>query len=327
MTAAPANKGLADRGFEARPGARDELALAKYEGLGNDFLVVIDLGGQIDLDARFARLVCDRHKGFGADGLLRAGPVTSGSVEKMTFQLWNADGSEAEMSGNGLRCLAHAAIDSGALSAGPGDSFLVLTPAGRRRVHVRTLEDGWMWASTEMGQVKVRGQEERCNIGTGQLFVDVGNPHLVVLGPDPRGLDITSLGAALSAEVGQDTGGVNVEFVALGPGRDELTMRVWERGVGETLACGTGSVAAAAALRYWDRVGTKVTVNQPGGAAEVELAPDGGAVLSGPSRRVGRCVIDMGLLDTGLLDMGLLDMGLLDKGRRDPAQAEAGGGL
>jgi diaminopimelate epimerase len=312
MTAAPADRGLAHGGFEARRTARDELALAKYEGLGNDFLVVVDPGGQVELDARFARLVCDRHKGFGADGLLRAGPVAPGSVEKMSFQLWNADGSEAEMSGNGLRCLAHAAIDSGALSAGPGDSFLVLTPAGQRRVHVRSLEDGWMWASTEMGQVKVRGQEERCNVGTGQLFVDVGNPHLVVLGPDPKGLDIAALGAALSAEMGQGTGGVNVEFVALGPGRDELTMRVWERGVGETLACGTGSVAASAALRYWGRVGTKVTVNQPGGAAEVELAPDGVAVLSGPSRRVGRC---------------LLDTGLLDKGRRDPAQADAGGAL
>jgi diaminopimelate epimerase len=228
----------------------------------------------------------------------------------MTFQLWNADGSEAEMSGNGLRCLAHAAIDSGALPAGPGDSFGVLTPAGRRQVHVRTLQDDWMWASTEMGHVKVRGPEERCNVGTGRLFVDVGNPHLVVLGSDPRALDIASLGPALSAEVGQGTGGVNVEFVALGPGRDELTMRVWERGVGETLACGTGSVAAAAALRHWGRVGTKVTVNQPGGAAEVELRPDGVAVLSGPSRRVGRCWFDAGRLEMTW---------------RDPARSEVGG--
>lgn len=286
----------------------DGLALAKYEGLGNDFLVVVDFNGDVQLDARLAQLVCDRHRGFGADGLLRAGPVPSGSAEKITFQLWNADGSEAEMSGNGLRCLAHASIDTGALRGRPGDSFDVSTPAGRRRVHVRDLEDGRMWASTEMGQVTVRGPEERCNVGTGQLFVDVGNPHLVVLGPDPRALDIASLGPALSAEAGEGTGGVNVEFVALGPGRDELTMRVWERGVGETLACGTGSVAAAAALRYWGRVGTKVTVNQPGGPAEVELRPDGVAVLSGPSRRVGQCRLDPGRLDPGRLDPGRLDL-------------------
>jgi diaminopimelate epimerase len=210
----------------------------------------------------------------------------------MTFELRNADGSEAEMSGNGLRCLAHAAIDARMVAASPGDSFGVLTPAGSREVHVHELEDGWMWASTEMGTVKVVGEGERCNVGHGQMFVDVGNPHLVVLGPDPRTVDVAALGPALSREAGEGTGAINVEFVALGPGRDELTMRVWERGVGETRACGTGSVAAAAALYRWGRVGTKVTVNQPGGAAEVELRSDGVAVLSGPSRRVGTCRLE-----------------------------------
>ena len=127
------------------------------------------------------------------------------------------------------------------------------------------------------------------------MFVDVGNPHLVVLGPDPRTRRRRCVGAGSQPpRRGSGTGGVNVEFVALGPGRDELTMRVWERGVGETLACGTGSVAAAAALHLWGRVGAKVTVNQPGGAAEVELRPDGVAVLSGPSRRVGSCRLEAG---------------------------------
>jgi diaminopimelate epimerase len=211
----------------------------------------------------------------------------------MTFELRNADGGEAEMSGNGLRCLVHAAIDSGAVKIGPGGTLGVLTPAGRREVSVHALEDGWMWASTEMGEPKVVGPSDNCNVGNGQLFVDVGNPHIVVLGPDPRTLDVASLGPALSDETGAQ-GGVNVEFVTLGPGRDELTMRVWERGVGETQACGTGSVAAAAALHHWGRVGTKVTVNQPGGSAEVELRPDGTAVLSGPSRRVGTCRLLLG---------------------------------
>jgi diaminopimelate epimerase len=265
------------------------MPLAKYEGLGNDFLVLVDLEGSWPVSAELARAVCDRHLGFGADGLVRGGPAEAGSGDKMTFELRNADGGEAEMSGNGLRCLVHAAIDSGALPARPGDSISVLTPAGRRTAHVRELHDGWMWASTEMGTPRVSGPEERCNVGHGQLLVDVGNPHLVVLGPHPETVDVAALGPALSQEVGAATGGVNVEFVALGPGRDELTMRVWERGVGETLACGTGSVAAAAALHHWGRVGAKVTVNQPGGAAEVELRPDGAALLSGPSRRVGLC--------------------------------------
>jgi diaminopimelate epimerase len=269
------------------PGLPARLELAKYEGLGNDFLVLVDLSGRHQLEPGLARAACDRHRGFGADGLLRAGPPPAGSSDKMTFELRNADGSEAEMSGNGLRCLAHAAIDTGAVTARPGDTFGVLTPAGRREVHLIDLEEGWLWASTEMGTVKIVGDGERCNVGHGQLFVDVGNPHLVVLGPDPSTVDVASLGPVLSREAG--TGGVNVEFVALGPTRDELTMRVWERGVGETLACGTGSVAAAAALHYWGRVGPKVTVNQPGGGAEVELRPDGVAILTGPSRRVGTC--------------------------------------
>ena len=274
-------------------GARREVALAKYEGLGNDFLVLVDLDGHLEVDASLARLACDRHLGFGADGLLRGGPPPAGSSDEMTFELRNADGGEAEMSGNGLRCLVHAAIDSGAVKIGPGGTLGVLTPAGRREVSVHALEDGWMWASTEMGEPKVVGPSDSCNVGNGQLFVDVGNPHIVVLGPDPRTLDVASLGPALSDETGAQ-GGVNVEFVTLGPGRDELTMRVWERGVGETQACGTGSVAAAAALHHWGRVGTKVTVNQPGGSAEVELRPDGTAVLSGPSRRVGTCRLLLG---------------------------------
>jgi diaminopimelate epimerase len=274
---------MADPGVPA-----DELALFKYEGLGNDFLVLLDLEGRRPLDAALARAACNRHRGLGADGLLRAGPAAPGSGDRMTFELLNADGSEAEMSGNGLRCLAHAAIDEGLVPAGPGDSFGVLTPAGRRQVNVRALGRGWLWASTEMGEPKVRGEQERCNVGHGQLFVDVGNPHLVVLGPDPATVEVAALGAELSSAFGVGTGGVNVEFVALGPGRDEVTMRVWERGVGETMACGTGSVAAATALHHWGRVGRKVTVNQPGGPAEVELRADGTALLSGPTRRVGR---------------------------------------
>jgi len=267
-----------------------ELALVKYEGLGNDFLVLVDHGGGQFVDSGVALAACDRHRGWGADGVLRAGPAPEGSAAAMTFDLHNADGSLAEMSGNGLRCLVHAAIDEGFVNAGAGDNVGVLTPAGRRQVTVREIGRGWMWSSAEMGVPEVLGGDRvRCNVGHGQLLVDVGNPHVVVLGPDPAALDIGSLGPALSRELGTATGGTNVELVALGPGPDELTMRVWERGVGETQACGTGSVAAATALHYWGRVGTKVTVNQPGGAAEVELRPDGVAVLSGPSRRIGPC--------------------------------------
>jgi len=268
-----------------------ELMLLKYEGLGNDFLVLLDEDGARPVDAVTARAVCDRHRGWGADGLLRATRAAAGSGAELTFELRNADGGEAEMSGNGLRCLVHAALDEGLVDGllGAGGNATVLTPAGSREVRVLELAQGRMWASTEMGTPKVTGTAQLCNVGNGQLFVDVGNPHLVVLGPDPAGLDLAELGPVLSSAAGLGPTGLNVEFVTLGPTAGEVTMRVWERGVGETLACGTGSVAAAAALNHWGRVGAKVTVHQPGGAAEVELRDDGVAVLTGPSRRIGRC--------------------------------------
>jgi diaminopimelate epimerase len=263
------------------------LTLYKYHGIGNDFLVALDPGQADGVDGTLAKAVCDRHRGVGADGLILTAPAGDG----FSFRLWNADGSEAEMSGNGIRCAAHALADAGAVKGWPGPGAVVAftTPAGPRTVKVRCGPDrSTIWASVSMGTVTIKGDADRCNIGHGQLEVDVGNPHLVVLGPDPAGVDVAGLGSALD---GAAEGGRNVEFVTLGPGPDEVTMRVWERGVGETLACGTGACAAAAAMHHWGRTGSVVTVHQPGGSVSVELADDGTAVLNGPSQRVARCEV------------------------------------
>ncbi len=274
----------------------DQITAIKLHGLGNDFLIVLDRGHLgAEPDADLARRLCDRHVGIGADGLifgrlLEVGASTGGGHPRarLSFRLWNADGSEAEMSGNGMRCLAHAALDEGWI--GEDDPIGVITPAGHREVTIRRASPGsdLTWATVEMGPVKVVGEETRCNVGHGQLLVDVGNPHLVVLGPDPATVDVANLGPVLEAS---DPAGLNVEFVALGPGTDAVTMRVWERGVGETSACGTGACAAAAALHYWGRVGRSVTVHQPGGAAAVELRADGTASLAGPSARIATCSV------------------------------------
>jgi diaminopimelate epimerase len=271
-----------------------QLAVSKLHGLGNDFLVVLGDAPGVQVDAALARRLCDRHQGIGADGCIlgrrtrgdgtgQGGGGAGGAL--LRFQLWNADGSEAEMSGNGIRCLAHASLDAGWV---PEDApFGVITPAGRREVTIRrTGAPGETWGRVAMGEAKVRGEVDRCNVGHGQLLVDIGNPHLVVLGPDPDTVDVGRLGPALEAT---DPAGLNVEFVTLGPGPDALTMRVWERGVGETEACGTGACAAAAALHHWGRVGTAVTVHQPGGPAVVELHPDGTATLAGPSVHIATC--------------------------------------
>lgn len=262
------------------------ITLHKLHGLGNDFLVLLDAAGTAEPGPELAAAACDRHTGIGADGLIlgrRLGPD-----RELSFRLWNADGSEAEMSGNGMRCLAHAALDAGWVE--PDRPFGVMTPAGRREVTIRRgAAAGEAWAVVDMGAVKVRPDGgERCNIGHGSLLVDLGNPHLVVLGPDPTTVDVAALGPALERS---DPAGLNVEFATLGPEPDSITMRVWERGVGETRACGTGSCAAAAALHHWGRVGRAVTVYQPGGAVAVELRPDGTATLAGPSVFIAECQV------------------------------------
>jgi diaminopimelate epimerase len=262
------------------------LILRKHHGLGNDFLILLDPDGSQPIGAGLARALCDRHRGIGADGLIR---VTRSPEEMLTFELRNADGSPAEMSGNGMRCVAQAALDAAMVAAGV--AFPVATPAGIRIVTVGPTDDPRRaWAAVEMGPARVEGGGDRCNVGHGQLRVNMGNPHLVVLGPDPALVAVETLGPALAGGV---AAGQNVEFVALGPGPDEITMRVWERGVGETLACGTGACAAAVALAHWGRVGTRVTVHQPGGAADVELRPDGTVVLAGPTERVAVCHVEI----------------------------------
>ena len=237
------------------------MRLVKYHGLGNDFLILLDLDGRERVDAERARKLCDRHRGVGADGLIR---VTAGrDGADVSMQLWNADGSEAETSGNGLRCLARAVVDAGVR---PGPELLVLTAAGRKQVTVEP--DGRI--SVEMGAARV--EEAIVSIGARAAHVDMGNPHLVVL--DDGHVDVTVLGPRHPY--------VNVEIIS-GAG-DELVMRVWERGVGETESCGTGACAAVAAAHEWGIVGAKATVHQPGGDLEVCLGDT--VTLTGPAEQV-----------------------------------------
>jgi diaminopimelate epimerase len=252
------------------------MRLAKYHGLGNDFLVLIDLEGRSPVDGATARALCDRHRGVGADGLIRVTAAAAGDDEAdVTMQLWNADGGRAETSGNGLRCLARALMDAGAVPPGPvrvrtgaGVSVVRPYPDGRLSADMGTATlDAGAWPDEPV----VEG--DRRHVG-----VSLGNPHLVVEVDDPAKVEL--------AEGAPGLRDLNVEVVAAGPGPDELTMRVWERGVGETTACGTGSGAAAAAAHHWGLVSNRVTVHQPGGALDVELLTDGTIRLVGPAELV-----------------------------------------
>ncbi len=265
------------------------MKLTKHHGLANDFLVALDEdnGGAAPIGPELARRLCDRRTGIGADGLIRgATPDPAGAAAgiDVVMELLNADGSRAEISGNGIRCLAQAVAlhrSPAALEDGPAE-LVVATDAGIRRLVLHPPSpDGCQQVSTTMGvpgpgpRVPVPLEEE---LGGRHLTVDMGNPHLVLEVPDPAEVDLEAQGAWLEQQFPE---GVNVEFVApAGPGA--ISLRVWERGAGATWACGTGACAAAHAARSWGLVGDDVRVEMPGGTALVGLGAEGGEVtLSG----------------------------------------------
>jgi diaminopimelate epimerase len=236
------------------------MEFVKMHGLGNDFVVVRE---PFDAESSFIRLLCDRRRGIGADGVLSVGL----EGELVTMGYWNADGSEAEMCGNGLRCVARFAADAG-LASGP--TFTVRTPAGVRAVRLE--DDGTVMA--EIGVVAIGDRREID--GHEFTIASVGNPHAVTLVDDPDGIDVAGIGARIEHDPSFPHG-TNVEFVS---STDRgIRLRVWERGVGETLACGTGMVAAAAVMR--EPGADDVEVSVPGGVASVRFVGEQ-AWLRGP---------------------------------------------
>jgi diaminopimelate epimerase len=262
--------------------AEAELRLSKHHGAGNDFLVLVDPDDRRPLSASEARALCDRHRGVGADGVLRAVTPSGSPRVDLAMELRNADGSVAEMSGNGIRCFVQAAVGAGLVRPG---RVAVATLAGVRTVDYRQGDEpGLAHAGVDMGQARLGAEVSVDDIPGARAarLVDMGNPHVVVLGEPVDSALVAGAGPRLSARYPE---GANVEFVWPGPDAGALTMRVWERGVGETLACGTGACAIAAATEAWGVTGRDVRVLSPGGVLEVTLG-DAGIVLAGPTRHV-----------------------------------------
>lgn len=236
------------------------LHFTKMQGLGNDFVVV---EGPMSFAPEQVAELCDRRFGIGADGVL----VVSRDGGVICMEYWNADGSAAEMCGNGLRCVARYAYDREWVS---DPNFTILTPDGERRVMV--LESS---VDAELGPARLG--EERVIEGHTYRLVDMGNPHAVRLVDDPDAVDVASVGASVQTHFPH---GANIEFVAMRDGG--LSMRVWERGVGETMACGTGMAAAALVAGEQSSVAEPVEVTVPGGVGTVAIR-DGVAWLEGPA--------------------------------------------
>lgn len=254
------------------------LPFRKMEGAGNDYVYVDGLRHTFPLERgeELARLWSDRHFGIGSDGLI---VLTAGRAAPVRMHMWNADGSRGAMCGNGLRCLAVMAYEHGHLRE---RRFAVETDAGVRRVE---LLDGGL-VRTSMGQVRVE-LPQRHDVDGRELELwrgDAGNPHATTFVDDVAAADVERLGAALQRHPAFP-GGVNVEFVQV-LATDRLRQRTFERGSGETLACGTGAaVAAVAAMAAGFVQGELVHVELRGGTLAVR-ADGSGLAIEGPARTV-----------------------------------------
>jgi diaminopimelate epimerase len=263
------------------------LEFTKMHGCGNDYIYLIGEKSRPAAPGALARRLSDRRFGIGADGLILLTRSTAGDVR---MEMYNADGSRAEMCGNGIRCAARLAFERGLARRNP---LVVETDAGLKTVSLKFDRDGRATTATvDMGPPILDGPEipvmakgqvvdyslDIDGVPTKITAVSMGNPHAVVFVDDNR---VFSLSDDQFAALGRKferhpffPRGVNTEFVlVLGPQR--LKMRVWERGSGETLACGTGACAALVAAVLTGRAQRRATVVLRGGELDIEWSADG----------------------------------------------------
>lgn len=252
----------------------------KMHGLGNDYLYVY---GEVPEDiAALSTRLSERHFGAGSDGMIYISPS---EVADFRMRIFNADGSEARMCGNGIRCVGKYVYDKGYTDK---QRLTVETLSG-----IKTLELGVSFGkvksvTVDMGRA-VPSEELTLTVGEEKVTVipvSVGNPHAVLFLETMETAPLTTLGPALERhEAFPD--GVNVEFVQV-LGREELRMRVWERGSGVTMACGTGACASAAAAvqKGLCEAGKPISVRLDGGTLKITVATDGCVIMTGPAEFV-----------------------------------------
>lgn len=259
------------------------LAFEKWEGLGNDFVIV-----EAEIRPEQAQRLCDRRHGIGADGVLIVARSEDGSASRMT--VLNADGTRPQMCGNGLRCVASYVAErlDGTVGA---QQLAVRSDTGEHWCDLARRASGLYDVSADMGVAVIGAQFSHPSRGLGRSFVeiDVGNPHAVSFEPFDDD-DLDEFGPMVDRAT---EGGRNVELCRVSDGGRRLEVLVWERGVGRTLACGTGACACAAAAVAlgFSRVDVPIEVWLPGGALQIVVGPrdpTGNFPLHmrGPARRV-----------------------------------------
>ena len=256
------------------------------QGLGNDFMLV---RGQVPGDVSpLCRRLCDRHFGIGADGVIFVSPsrVADGSM-----RIFNADGSEARMCGNGIRCVGKYLYENGLV---PKDRIMVDTLSGVKALTLTVEDQQVERVSVDMGRAVLEQAEAPLPDGLGPgMLISVGNPHLVILSPSVDDLPLSLWGPRIESD-SRFPGGVNVEFVqVLSP--EQLRMRVWERGCGVTLACGTGACASAFAAVQAGLcpAGRPIKIVLDGGSLRVTVSAEGDLSMEGPAVTVFEGEVDL----------------------------------
>jgi len=246
--------------------------VSKYHGASNDFIIVDAREQPVDDAHGFAQHWCDRHVGIGADGVLILGTSNRANV---SMRVINADGSEAEMCGNGVRCVARYLDERG------GSASLAIDTLGGL-VHTEVIERGDVYrVRVDMGAARIVSINET---EPQSAIVDTGNRHLVFFREEIDRFDLWAIGEAIQEEPAYP-GGINVHLIEVeGPG--SLRVRHYERGVGLTMACGTGAVASAVASIARGDVKSPVLVRVPGGELTIEYNGDGHAFMTGPAVHV-----------------------------------------
>ena len=268
----------------------------KYQGLGNDFIIVserelIDKG--IPDYNEFAELVCDRHFGIGADGLLILKYVAN-----MPFMFYyNSDGSQATMCGNGIRCFAHYIKNN---KIEEKDTFTVKVVPGDLTIETHQEEDGEFWAKVNMGKpifnvnkiINSNKEElikEKIVVNNQEVeisYIFMGTDHAVIFVDNLSNMNIPELGSAIENYTEIFPKKTNVNFAHV-KDRNNIEIITWERGAGLTLACGTGATATAVIANYLGMVDNKVNVKVPGGMLVIDVdGKDSEAFMTGPSEKI-----------------------------------------
>ncbi|GHV54730.1 diaminopimelate epimerase [Deltaproteobacteria bacterium] len=279
--------------MKTRPIAGNRIPFVKMEGLGNDYIYIEEFGNPLQDAANLSIKLSDRHFGIGGDGIILIGDSNNADFR---MRIFNADGSEAEMCGNGTRCVGKYLYDRGFT---PNTTLTLETGAGIRTLELTLEHDVVSGVRVDMGEPTLEPARIPVN-DSGKDFIDremtvggkkyrgtavsMGNPHIVIPVAEVDTLDLETIGPLFeNHELFPRR--INTEFVQI-LSKTEVKMRVWERGSGETLACGTGACATAVACALNKLTERAIAIHLRGGDLRIEWAANNGVYMTGPATHV-----------------------------------------